>query len=71
VTILRNPDECGLNLENGMSYPDALVHLTGMRTTAALVAGALLSVASLVGAGTAAAQPITVIPIDGLYLVGE
>ncbi|MFC8043989.1 hypothetical protein [Nocardia sp. NPDC057353] len=41
-----------------------------MRTTAALVAGALLSAASLVGAGTAAAQPATVIPVDGLYLVG-
>ncbi|MBF6214675.1 hypothetical protein IU433_25810 [Nocardia puris] len=41
-----------------------------MRASTLLIAGAMASAATLLGAGTAAAQPATVMPGDGLYLVG-
>lgn len=42
-----------------------------MRTHTVLVAGALVTAATLLGAGTAAAQPADTMPADGVYLVGQ
>ncbi|MFG1790997.1 hypothetical protein [Nocardia sp. NPDC049149] len=41
-----------------------------MRASTLLIAGAMSSAMTLLGAGTAAAQPATTMPGDGVYLVG-
>ncbi|MFI9407651.1 hypothetical protein [Nocardia sp. NPDC052316] len=41
-----------------------------MRAHAFLIAGAMTSAMTLLGAATAAAEPATTMPEDGLYLVG-